>query len=44
MQSTEAPNIWVQIADALTTIGNFFVTIGRVLLRIGEFIYEVFFQ
>jgi len=37
-------SIWLQLADFLRAIGQVFVAIGRALIRIGEFIYEVFFQ
>lgn len=37
-------SIWVQIADALRTIGDFFIAVGQVLVRIGEIIYCAIFR
>jgi len=37
-------SIWQQIADFLRAIGQTFVAMGRVLVMIGEVIYEVFFR
>jgi len=37
-------SIWVQIANFIRSLGEVFIAIGRALVRIGEFIYEVFFQ
>lgn len=36
--------IWIQIANFLRAIGEVFVAIGRLLIQIGQFIYEVFIQ
>ena len=37
------PSIWTQIADSFITIGQIFMAFGRMLVQIGQFIYEVFF-
>jgi len=37
-------SIWIQIANFVRSLGEVFIAIGRALIRIGEFIYEVFFQ
>ena len=37
-------SIWIRIANFIRSLGEVFIAIGRALIRIGEFIYEVFFQ
>ena len=37
-------SIWLQLSNFLRSLGEVFVAVGRALIRIGEFIYEVFFK
>lgn len=37
-------SIWLQISNFLRSLGEVFVAVGRALIQIGEFIYEVLFK
>lgn len=37
-------SFWVQLANLLRGVGQIFVIVGRVLVRIGEVIYQALFQ
>ena len=37
-------SIWLQLSNFLRSLGEVLIAVGRALIRIGEFIYEVFFN